>query len=332
MISRRAFHVRTLVAVSAAATAILIAIPSASQADPTSITEIQNEIRDLYHESEIATERYNAYQGELHAAERHLQATNMRVDDQQQRIGDLLKRNGVYAALAYRNGGIDETLQLLLADDPEQFLAKATTLDQLSARQAAALRQVEVARQDLLSVRQQAEQEIAQIADLKRSLDEERELIEQHLRKANELLNLLEAEQRAFLAETGKLVVPQSVLDNLPGGRAGTAVRFAIDQIGEPYVWGASGPNAWDCSGLTLRAWEAAGVQLPRVSSEQAQSGTPVSSDDLRPGDLVAFFSPISHIGIYLGEGLMVHATHPGSVVMVTPIDTMPLTAATRVG
>ncbi len=314
------------------ATAILIAVPSASQADRTSITEVQQQIQDLYHESEIATERYNAHREDLHETERRLEATKANAAVQQEQIDQLLRENGAYAALAYRNGGIDETLQLLLADDPEQFLAQAMTLDQLTAKQSEALREIEVARQDLETVRHEVEQEIGQIEDLEAAIQAEQDLIESNLRKANQLLSTLEADQRAFLISTGKHEVPQSVLDNLPGGRAGTAVRFAIDQIGEPYVWGATGPNSWDCSGLLVRAWQEAGVQLPRVSWEQAYAGTPVSKADLQPGDLVAFFSPISHIGIYIGEGLMVHATHPGSTVQVSTIDTMPFAAATRPG
>lgn len=323
---------RTLVALSAAVTALLVTVPSAGQADPTSITGVQKKISDLYHDAEIATEQYNGYQDRMRDTERELKVTQDRVGEEQRQLDKLLVENGVFATMAYRSGGVDQTLQLFLSDDPERFLEQATTLDQLSAQQADALRRVQVARQDLLAVRGQAVQQIGEIEQLQVAMNEKRDAIEASMRQANALLATLKIQQRAFLRETGSLVVPDSIKENLPGGRAGKAIRFAMAQIGEPYVWGATGPSSWDCSGLTLRAYQAAGVTLPRVSSDQARIGIPVSKSNLEPGDLVFFYSPISHVGIYLGEGLMIHAPHPGDVVKVSPIEVMPFAAARRVG
>jgi cell wall-associated NlpC family hydrolase len=115
-------------------------------------------------------------------------------------------------------------------------------------------------------------------------------------------------------------------------GRAQVAVDFALAQLGEPYSYGAEGPDSWDCSGLTMKAWAQAGVSLPRSSSAQIGVGTRVSKSQLQPGDLVFFYSPISHVGIYLGNGQVVHATHPGDVVSVDPMSYMPFSGATRPG
>ncbi|MGI8576366.1 MAG: NlpC/P60 family protein [Nocardioidaceae bacterium] len=115
-------------------------------------------------------------------------------------------------------------------------------------------------------------------------------------------------------------------------GRAATAVSYALAHLGDPYAWAAAGPNAFDCSGLTMAAWGAAGVSLPHSAAMQASMGTPVSTSQLQPGDLVFYYSPISHVGMYIGNGQIVHAPHSGSVVQIVPLTSMPIAAARRVG
>ncbi len=115
--------------------------------------------------------------------------------------------------------------------------------------------------------------------------------------------------------------VPTSVVAS--SSAAQTAVDMAMAQQGKPYVWGGAGPNSYDCSGLTQFAFRAAGVNLPHSSRTQATMGTPVARGDLRPGDLVAFYSPVSHVGIYIGNGQMVHAPTSGDVVKVASVDNM---------
>jgi cell wall-associated NlpC family hydrolase len=108
------------------------------------------------------------------------------------------------------------------------------------------------------------------------------------------------------------------------------AVNTALAQVGDPYVWGAAGPSAFDCSGLTQYAYAAAGVYLPHSSSMQSTMGVPVSYSDLRPGDLVFFYSPISHVAMYIGNGEIVTAPHTGDVVKVTYLSYMPSYAGAR--
>ncbi|MFF2811745.1 C40 family peptidase [Streptomyces sp. NPDC058000] len=117
-----------------------------------------------------------------------------------------------------------------------------------------------------------------------------------------------------------------------PDGRAALAVAFAHSALGKPYAWGATGPAAYDCSGLTLAAWHAGGVALPRTTYTQITSGARVDWPQLIPGDLVFFYSGISHVGLYIGGGEMIHAQHPGTPVQIAPIDRMPFAGATRPG
>ncbi|GAA2075233.1 hypothetical protein GCM10009801_29760 [Streptomyces albiaxialis] len=114
--------------------------------------------------------------------------------------------------------------------------------------------------------------------------------------------------------------------------RATRAVAFARQALGKPYVWGATGPSGYDCSGLTQAAWRAAGISLPRTTYTQINAGKRVSRSQLRPGDLVFFYSSRSHVGIYVGDGRMIHAPRPGRSVRVSPIDQMPFAGATRPG
>jgi cell wall-associated NlpC family hydrolase len=118
--------------------------------------------------------------------------------------------------------------------------------------------------------------------------------------------------------------VPASAAVSASSAAAQTVVDTALAQQGKPYVWAAAGPNSYDCSGLTQRAFAAAGIKLPHSSRMQSTMGSPVSRDALRPGDLVFFYSPVSHVGIYIGNGQMVHAPSSGDVVKVSSFDRMP--------
>ena len=115
-------------------------------------------------------------------------------------------------------------------------------------------------------------------------------------------------------------------------GRAAAAVHYAMAQVGDAYVYGAAGPSAFDCSGLTMMAWAQAGVSLPHSSSAQYSTGPHISESQLMPGDLVFYYSPISHVGMYIGNGLIVHAANPGAGVLVSDLHYMPYVGAVRPG
>ncbi|WP_409059231.1 NlpC/P60 family protein [Streptomyces sp. SYP-A7185] len=112
--------------------------------------------------------------------------------------------------------------------------------------------------------------------------------------------------------------------------KAAKVIDFAEAQIGKPYVWGATGPDSYDCSGLTQDAWKAAGISLPRTTWDQVKVGTTVKTADAKPGDLVFFYDDISHVGIYIGDGKMIHAPKPGANVRVESIYYMPIHSVVR--
>jgi cell wall-associated NlpC family hydrolase len=115
-----------------------------------------------------------------------------------------------------------------------------------------------------------------------------------------------------------------------PTAAAQVAVDTALAQAGDPYVWAGSGPDSFDCSGLTQYAYAAAGISLPHSSRMQSTIGAPVAYTDLQPGDLVFFYSPVSHVGMYIGNGQLVHAPYSGSVVQVVDLAYMPGFAGAR--
>ena len=131
------------------------------------------------------------------------------------------------------------------------------------------------------------------------------------------------------LLSRGEVRIPTDVPAS---GRAAAAVAYAMAQIHDAYVWGAAGPNAFDCSGLTMMAWAQAGVALPHSSSAQYNSGPHIAESDLQPGDLVFFYSPISHVGMYIGNGMIVHAANPSTGVTVSALHSMPYVGAVRPG
>jgi cell wall-associated NlpC family hydrolase len=219
----------------------------------------------------------------------------------------------------------------------------------IAARQAASLRQAADARRELEADKLSAAQQLAAVDRWRQTLGKEKATVELNLRAAQTQLNSLRAEERRRLAEAAarrqaallrasRAQQPASVSTRTArptaapavSGRAGEAVRYAYAQLGDRYVWGAAGPDAFDCSGLTMMAWRAAGVSLPHSSRSQYSMGTHVSRSQLQPGDLVFFYSPISHVGIYIGDGKMIHAPNPSERVQISPISQMPYTGATR--
>lgn len=328
----RATVSRATAALAAALVASLVAAPTASHAAPNDVEQARREVDGLHLKAAESTERYNVARNAMRDAERVLAQAQRRASGQQEKLRDLQESVGALAASTYRNGGMDRTLQLIFADDPNAFLGKASALDALSTRQAASLRKVVEARRDLRASQQTAATQLTVVEAQRKVLAKEKATIEGHLRQARSVLSRLTSAQRNRLDRASRAGDSRELLKDLPlpNPRAAKAVEFALAQLGDRYVWGASGPDGWDCSGLTMAAWRKAGVSLPHSSAQQYASGRKIPRSELQPGDLVYFYSPISHVGIYLGNGQIVDAPNSRKSVRVTPITLMPYTGATR--
>lgn len=302
---------------------------SPAQAEPD-VETVKARVDRLFHESEQAAERYN--DAELELAELDSDLSSLESD--QSRQGDALAgvRSDVRDSLIqqYQSGGLGATGELL-SSDSQGFLDELSTMSTVEGIQDSLLADYgdELEAYDIR--KDQTEKRRADIKELKATLAEEKKTADAKLAEAKELLSQLEAEQRAeFLSRNaGRSIDPTTIPAT---GRAAVAIKYALAQVGDAYVWGAAGPNAFDCSGLTMMAYAQADVSLPHSSRAQYGSGAHVAKSDLQAGDLVFYYSPISHVGIYLGNGLIVHAANPGAGVKVSDLDEMPYAGAVRPG
>ncbi|MPZ62946.1 MAG: hypothetical protein GEU93_16975 [Propionibacteriales bacterium] len=323
---------------SATALAALTLVPSASFAEP-SIDEVEARVERLYHESEQAQERLNDIKYQMAGKRERLQA--FRTDLAKQRRNFRAVSETVAGMVASQAQSADASLtatqQLIFAPDDDAFLDKVAATQALNGHQGELLAELENEAKKLELRREQLSAELAGLAADREQIAEEQKTVDENLADAEELLSELEAEQRAALdighgGDSASRTAPRAPVSTAVSGNAAVAVQTALDQVGDAYVYGAAGPDAFDCSGLTMYAWAAAGVSLPHSSSAQYGSGTPVSSSELQLGDLVFYYDPISHVGMYIGNGQIVDAANPETGVRVTGVFSMPYSGAVRVG
>ncbi|MFD7914037.1 NlpC/P60 family protein [Streptomyces sp. NPDC059752] len=331
------------IALAGAATAT--AFEGSAQADPRSTpAQVKSEVDRLYEEAEAATEQYNGAKERADEAERALTGLREETARKTDQLNTARSALGTLAASQYRSGSLGTAVQLALASDPQEYLSQAAFISRAGDRNAAGITTV---RRRLDEVGKLREQAAGRLADLRSRQDElagHKAEIEEKLTAAKNLLARLTAEERAaYEAQSpgGPAAAPAAPAGTAPskggtlpppsdGSRAARAVAFAHGAIGKPYVWGATGPGSFDCSGLTQAAWRSAGVSLPRTTYTQINAGRRVSRDQLAPGDLVFFYSGVTHVGLYVGNGQMIHAPRPGSTVRLAPIDSMPWAGASR--
>ncbi|KRF17953.1 hypothetical protein ASG90_06420 [Nocardioides sp. Soil797] len=308
-------------------------LPAApSNAEPD-IDDVKARVDKLYHQAEQASERYNDAKIKYDDLQGDLAALKTDEKKQQQKVDKMTASVNESLAAQYEGSNVSATSQLVISDSPDQFLSELTTLSAFNDVQATAMDDY-TRESDALKIRREATQERAdELADTKDDLAENKAEADDKLAEAKDLLDDLEAKEREKLAQESSRSSSDRLPTNVPvSGRAAAAVNYAKAQLGDSYVYGAAGPSAFDCSGLTMMAWAQAGVGLPHSSSAQMGSGTRVSSGDLQPGDLVFYYSPVSHVGIYIGGGQIVHAANPGTGVVVAGVFSMPFSGAVRPG
>ena len=329
----------------------LTALPGSAAADPTpSLGEVQRRVDSLNREAADAAERYNTAKVRLTETNQRMRSAQNRYAATKHRLDAMKTLVGRIAVAAYKSGGVDATVQVVLSDDPQQFLRQMSDLGQLNRKQAAMLRGMAAARLQAAADRKAVADQQARAQALEATLATEKRGIESKLTEARDLLSRLQAKQRARLEAMRRAATQRALnarssamrasrsssrgdfptYDGPASGRAAVAVKTAYAQLGDPYVWGAAGPGSFDCSGLTMYSWAAAGVSLPHSSSAQYSSVRHVAISDLQPGDLVFYYSPISHVGIYIGGGRIIDAPYPGLSVHISDLHSMPIAGAGR--
>ena len=219
------------------------------------------------------------------------------------------------AAASYENAGYDPTLEILTASNAAQFLNQSSIMQQLDQENGTRVSQLKAAQAADKRARETAQQQIANVTALESAMNAKTKAIQSEIDKVN---SAAMTQAMAIFNQTGQY--PNIAI---PGGNSvgAVALRAALTRRGYPYVWGAAGPTAFDCSGLVMWAYEQEGIQLDHYTGDQWNEGEHISRSQLQPGDLVFFFADISHVGLYIGNGLMVDAPSFGQDVMVQPID-----------
>jgi cell wall-associated NlpC family hydrolase len=306
-------------------TLLPLSLPVASGAPNTDLRAVRAEVERLQEDAAEAGENAQAAKIQLAKLKKQLESVQQQADVQKQSVDSIEKSLAAIAVARYKSTGLGEGLELLFSSDPSLYLSAAGSLENVTRKQSIELRKYATAKQrldatsltvgDKLRLVQAAEARYrAQAAQVKNKLDQAEKLLTKLEKQDRERLLKLQAMDQE---ERRKYSLEQAKLANAVSGRAGTALRYAVKQIGDNYVWGAAGPIRWDCSGLTMRAYQQAGVRLPHSSRAQFGYGRSISRSNLQPGDLIFFGSPISHVGIYIGKNKMVHAPRPGARVQI---------------
>ena len=308
--------------------AAAVLVPISANAAPNLI-EVQGRGRDLQEQATTAAEGAQEAKVTLAKLNKTLVTVQQEASQQGASVTAMNKLIGAIAADQYKSGPLSKSLELLFSSDPSLYLSTAGSLEAVTRKKSADLKKFSVATQrlnatsltvaDKLSLVKAAEAKFRkQLAIANSKLDEAEALLAKLTAAERERLAKLNddeenADQERSLADAGKY--------GSLSGRGGTAIKYALAQIGDRYIFGADGLTTWDCSGLTMRAFGAAGVSLPHSSRAQYNYGKAISRKELQPGDLVFFGKPISHVAIYLGGNRMLHAPRKGSRVKIAEFD-----------
>ncbi len=293
----------------------------------------------LFEEAEQATERYNKAGERADALRAEIGRSQDESARRQDRINTMRGVLGAFAGAQYRSGGIDPAVELMLSEGPDEYLDRASTLGRLTDRQARELDELRKEQRRLSQQRHEASLKLAELDAVRADVARHRRVVTAKLAAARRLLNEMPSQERADYERASRSGGrPGTALPDLPdpssfgssSGRAAAAVRAARTAVGRPYIWGATGPSGFDCSGLMVWSYRQAGVSLPRTSQAQRYAGRQVPLSEARPGDLVTYRSDASHVGMYVGNGQVVHAPYPGARVRYDPVGMMPVSSVTR--
>jgi cell wall-associated NlpC family hydrolase len=305
--------------------ALLPATAAAEPGEATTSEEAAALVADASHDLEVVTEKFNEAREVLRQQQADVEKAEQVAAEAEEELAALDGQIREIARTAYTGDGLSSTIDLMLtSDSADEFITSLGTLDAIAGHTDQAISEVVTVADEAESARATAAAAAEEAEAAVERIREQQADLEARIAEYEEQYEALSAaEQAAVDAAHGGTPVASPKAAAAPSQAAQVAVDTAMAQIGDPYVWGAGGPDSFDCSGLTQYAYAAAGVSLPHSSSMQSQMGTPVSRSELQPGDLVFFYSPVSHVGMYIGNGQMVHASTSGQPVKVASLDSM---------
>ena len=335
-----------------------------AQAAPDPIDQAKVRLAQLDEQTSKVQEDYTEAQAALDKAQKDLDRSQRDLKAQSDKVATMRKALGRVALSDYQSGGgVSMTTQLVASGDSGQFLSKLATIQNVTERTSVQFQDFQAEQARLKSMKSQAEADRATIesqrnqqakllADAKKKEQEAKQVVDRlTAQQRAELKRQQAAEAQAAAAHAvsrtaGRPTDQQSALGQpsssstqasqtgsqvpIPdpshgvSSRAQSALNFALAQLGKPYIWGGTGPTGYDCSGLMMASWGKAGVSLPRTAAAQYAAGTPVSTSDLQPGDLVLFYPGITHVGMYIGDGKFIHASSPRTGIKVSVLAQQP--------
>ncbi|SFY46987.1 C40 family peptidase [Streptomyces sp. F-1] len=315
--------------------------PSPTPVPDKDLEQVRQKLDTLYHDAAVATDAYNAAEEKAKKQSAEIVALAEKIVAGQQKLAKLKDQAGAAAREQYRGGGLPPTAQFLLSDDPGQVLDGAGLV--LQGQQAAnhLIGELSDTQRQLQDYANDAAAQWKKLDADRRAKADAKKKIQQQIDAAKKLESSLEKKQKERLAQLEQQAALKAqtawldtgILKKIHGKASAEgekAVAFATAQIGKPYVWGAAGPDSFDCSGLTSQAWAAAGRPIPRTSQEQWKQLKHIAVKDMRPGDLVIYFDDASHVALYIGDGTIVQAPRPGRTVTVAGAGSMPILGVVR--
>jgi len=314
-------------AVGVLAVGLVVGVCGVAAASPQpTIAQVQQRLTQLNTQADQVGQQYDEAQQELVSASQRLALVNREASRYEARFQSMRESIAQIAATAYEEGNLTSPAALLTAGNPQQILNQSSILLELSANNSAAMNQFLAAARQLTGAQQAARRVQAGMLSLRSSLSSRKQSLNKLRAQEETLLAQLTPAQQAAATPGGTTgTTPNPTPSPSPSTgstqytgststQAGKAVAFAYAQIGKPYQWGATGPDSFDCSGLTQAAWAYAGVSIPRVSYDQMSQLPAVSTSDLQPGDILGFAGN-SHVGIYVGGGYLIDAPQTGEDV-----------------
>ena len=361
-----------LASVALGALLVLPASLLAAAEPPLTVPEARNLIKQLQTNAAGIDQQYTDVKEQIKAGRAQLRLKRADVQAQTQKVERLKLQVGQIALAQFQNRNLDTAARLFVTTDTEGFLSQISAVQKVSENQHAKLQDYQQAHANLAALQNSAETELVTLGEKEKQLNSLTAASDKKLDQAKKVLAKLTADQQKQLAEAEKKATakanaearaatkapaktngraatkaspkanaesraarkaPPSTRSSSTGSSKGAkALAYAKAQLGEPYARSGAGPSSWDCSGLTMMAWGSVGVSLPHSSRQQFSRGQSVAKSDLRSGDLVFFYGDISHVGLYAGNGQVIHAPRPGKSVEYIKMSYMPYAGARRPG
>jgi cell wall-associated NlpC family hydrolase len=325
--TRRTTRLRSGLLIGATAALTLTALPGTAGAEPGHATTPQQAtqlVAEASHQLEVVTEELNTAKVLLEQQQAAVASAKKDAAAAEKRLAALDDQIRELARTAYTGDGLSELNVLMSSGSADEFVSQLGTLDAIAGHTNDVLVEVATAAEAAEKARAEADEATAKAQKAVDEITAKQADLESDIADYQRQFDALTAPQQAEVVEAhGGTAVAVTPMAAAASGAAGVAVDTALAQVGDPYVWGAGGPDSFDCSGLMQYAYAAAGISLPHSSRMQSQMGAPVSPSALQPGDMLFFYSPVSHVGMYIGNGQMVHASTSGSPVKVVEIQYM---------